>query len=129
MVMTSPEPYGSELILDLHDCDPATFNRESIEQYMIALCDEIDMEREDLHFWDDVGVPLAERQTGPHTTGTSAVQFILTSTVVIHTLDLLRRVYVNIFSCKDFDPNTAEALTVEWFGAGRVANSRTVERS
>ena len=47
------KPYGYELILDLQGCDPKTFNRDSIERYMVALCDEIKMERRDLHFWDN----------------------------------------------------------------------------
>jgi S-adenosylmethionine/arginine decarboxylase-like enzyme len=73
------------------------------------------MERCDLHFWDDVGVTEDERQTDPKTKGTSAVQFILTSTIVIHTLDLMKTVYVNIFSCKEFDANEAARFTADWF--------------
>ncbi len=73
------------------------------------------MEPHDLHFWDDVGVPEDERQTDPKTKGTSAVQFILTSTIVIHTLDLMNAVYVNIFSCKDFDVYKAATFTAKWF--------------
>ena len=75
------------------------------------------MERCDLHFWDDVGVSEDEQQTDPKTKGTSAVQFILTSTIVIHTLDLMNTVYVNIFSCKQFDPDVAAKFTAEWFGS------------
>jgi S-adenosylmethionine/arginine decarboxylase-like enzyme len=88
--MSSKEvkPYGYELILDLHSCDPDTFNRSSIEDFFKKLCKKIDMTQCDLHFWDDVGVTPEEQQTSPHTKGTSAVQFILTSTIVIHTLDL-----------------------------------------
>ena len=43
---------------------------------------------------------------------------ILTSTIVVHTLDLLSAVYVNIFSCKAFDPEVATEFTKEWFEAG-----------
>lgn len=113
----SNNPYGSELIIDLHECDVSTFTRDSLKKYFTKLCKAIDMERCELHFWDDVGVPPEERQTLPHTKGTSAVQFILTSTIVVHTLDLLKAVYVNIFSCKPFDRNVAEELTKEWFSA------------
>ena len=109
--------YGSELILDLHGCDVGSFNRQSIERFCARLCDVIDMERCDLYFWDDVGVPEEERQTDPKTKGTSAVQFILTSTIVIHTLELMKAAYVNIFSCKEFDTDEAAAFTVKWFGA------------
>ncbi len=110
-------PYGYELILDLHGCDAATFTRESIDGYFETLCKGIGMVKCERYWWDDVGVPPEERQTSPHTKGTSAVQFILTSTVVVHTLDLLEAVYVNIFSCKEYDAERAKRITVDWFKA------------
>ncbi len=120
-------PYGYELVLDLHNCDPSTFNRKSIDRFFTELCAVIEMEKCEVHFWDDVGVPPEEQQTEPHTKGTSAVCFILTSTIVIHTLDLLEAVYVNIFSCKDFDAGAAASFSTEWF-KGEIVNSRVVER-
>jgi len=107
--------YGMELILDLHECDSSTFTRESIKGFCIELCDLINMERCDLHFWDDMFVPENEKQTHPKTKGTSAIQFIITSSIVIHALDLLNAVYVNIFSCKDFDALEAAEFTAKWF--------------
>jgi S-adenosylmethionine/arginine decarboxylase-like enzyme len=124
---TTTEKYGVELILDLHHCDPSTFTRDSIAAYFERLCELIDMKREALHFWDDIGLPEDQRQTSPQTQGTSAVQFILTSSIVIHTLDQLAAVYVNMFSCKEFDPQVAEQFTVEWFGAGDCS-ARFIER-
>jgi len=109
--------YGLELILDLHECNDEKFTRAEIERFCTELCELIDMERCDLHFWDDVGVPEEERQKDPKTKGTSAVQFILTSTIVIHTLDLMKAVYVNIFSCKQFDTDEAAKFTAKWFGS------------
>lgn len=119
--------YGKELILDLHDCDPETFNRENIGQYFTKLCKLIDMEACDLHFWDEEGVPEEERLTDPKTVGTSAIQFIITSNVTIHALDLLRAVYVNIFSCKEFDSDKAATFTERWF-CGCVENRVEVSR-
>lgn len=121
------KPYGYELILDLHGCDVSTFNRKSLKFFFKSLCEEIKMTRCKLHFWDDVGVPVEEQQTSPHTKGTSAVQFILTSTIVIHTLDLLGAAYINIFSCKEFDKDKAEQLTKEWFKATEC-RSHFIER-
>ena len=121
------EKFGAELILDLHGCDPGTFTRKSISRYFADLCKLIDMKREALHFWDDFDVPVKERQTSAHTQGTSAVQFILTSSIVIHTLDQMGAIYINIFSCKDFDPNIAEQFTVDWFGA-TDCSARFIER-
>ena len=111
------KPYGFELIMDLHGCDASKFNRTSLENYFEKLCKAIDMKRCELYFWDDVGILPEERQTLPHTKGTSAVQFILTSTIIVHTLDILGAVYVNIFSSKEFDEKSAGEITKEWFGA------------
>ncbi len=119
--------YGFELILDLHGCDVSTFNRESLDGYFGKLCKAINMEKCERYFWDDVGVPEEEQQTSPHTKGTSAVQFILTSTIVIHTLDLLEAAYINIFSCKSFDPKMAEKVTAEWFEA-KECRTHFIER-
>ncbi len=120
-------PYGYELLLDLHNCDVSTFNRESIGRFFTEICGVIEMEKCEVHFWDDVDVPPEEQQTEPHTKGTSAVCFILTSTIVIHTLDLLEKVYVNIFSCKPYDAGLAAQFTEQWFG-GKIRNSTFIER-
>ena len=117
MIGKSEKTYGFELIMDLHGCDVGKFTRRSIEEYMKAVCAAIDMEREDLHFWDYEGVPEKDLPKEAHLLGTSAVQFITTSNIVIHTLDLLKAVYVNIFTCKEFDEKIAEEITKEWFGA------------
>lgn len=106
--------YGKEVVIDLVNCNPDTFTRESIEGYCIKLCELIDMERCDLHFWELT--PEEYEKAPDHLKGISAVQFIKTSNITIHTLDILRRVFLNVFSCKDFDLNTVVDFSVEWFG-------------
>ena len=119
--------YGKELILDLHGCDHSVFTREKLTEFFEELCYQISMDAEDLHFWDDVDTPEGERETEPHLVGTSAIQFIKTSNITIHTLDILERVYLNIFSCKDFDPSVVEAFCLNFFG-GEVASRTVVDR-
>ncbi len=119
--------YGKELILDLHDCDVSTFDRAGIGAFFYHLCKKIGVERADLHFWDDVGVPEDEKQTDPKTTGTSAIQFILTSNVTVHTLDKLGAVYINIFSCEEFDDDEAANFCMKWF-KGTIVNKVVVDR-
>lgn len=121
------KPYGFELIVDLHSCDVSKFNRTSLRKYFDKLCKAIDMKRCELYFWDDLGVPAREKETSPHTKGTSAVQFILTSNITIHTLDLLKAAYINIFSCKAFDTKAAEEISKEWFGA-KKCRAHFIER-
>lgn len=118
----SEDTYGKELILDLHDCNIRMFNnRRRVKAYFIELCKLIDMEREDLHFWDYEGDPVGYKEAPPHLKGISAVQFIKTSSVVVHTLEDLRKVFINVFSCKDFNHAEVRKFTEKWFG-GRVVN-------
>lgn len=121
------ENYGKELILDIHNADTSKFTRDELETYFEDLCGIIKMERDEVYFWDDLDTPEEERQTEPHTKGTSAVQFILTSNITIHTLDELAKVYINIFSCKDFDEAVARRFT-ELFFDGVVITEKTIDR-
>ncbi len=109
--------YGKEAVYDCYHCDPKTFNRTSLRKFFNGLIGLLDMKKGDLHFWDDYQVPKKERQTSIETTGTSAIQFILTSNITVHCLDKLERVYVNIFSCKDFSEYDAKTFIQNWFDA------------
>ncbi len=120
-------PYGYEIILDLHDCDVSTFNRKSLDGYFEKLCKAIDMQKCERFWWDDEGVDDEDKQTSPHTKGTSAVQFILTSSIVVHTLDLLGDVFINIFSCKPFDEMKAVRVSLDCFKAKQF-DARWLER-
>ncbi len=116
--MTPRAPYGMELILDLHDCDPAMFTRKNLTQYFADLCTLLEMQRGPLHFWDYDGHAKLKEEAPAHLKGTSAVQFISTSNITIHTLDDLRRVYINIFTCREFEPALALEFTMDYFNAG-----------
>jgi len=122
--------YGAELILDIHKCDVETFTRSSIAQYFERLCKLIDMEAHDFYFWDYDNMDMTKEEWDalpPEVSGISAIQFIMTSNITIHALDKLRRVYVNIFSCKDFDPQMAEVFSRKWF-RGTVISSQVIDR-
>ena len=119
--------FGKEAIIDLHDCDASKFNRENIEKYLVNLCDLIDMQRADLHFWDYDGIPEEERDTEAHLLGTSAIQFIQTSNITIHTLEIPKSVYLNIFSCKDFDAEVTKKFSEDYF-EGKTVNFHVMPR-
>lgn len=97
------ESYGKELIIDLHNCDTRLFTRKIFEQFLKELCYLIDMEREDLYFWDYEEDHKAYKEAPPHLKGISLIQFIKTSNITIHSLDELKKLFLNIFSCKPFD--------------------------
>jgi S-adenosylmethionine decarboxylase len=128
MSTTEKSRYGLELVLDLHHCDRTTFNRSSIEAFFTDLCRLIEMERCDVHFFDELTSDPIVRVLNEKTKGTSAVCFILTSSIVVHALDLLESVYVNIFSCKDFDTTVAGEFARDWF-RGTIVHSTCLQRS
>ena len=61
--------YGKELVLDIHNCNPAKFTRKDIRSYFKKVCVLIDMERCKLCWWDDYRVPPELQQTEPHAPG------------------------------------------------------------
>ena len=123
--MSGGASYGYELIIDLHDCGAENFTPDGIGRYSVEVCNLIDMNREDFHVW--ASDPDDYETDPPHLHGTSAVQFITTSSLVIHTLPKLRAAYVNIFSCKVFDPVAALAFTADFF-SGTVKTHHWIER-
>lgn len=119
--------YGKELIVDIHKCDVLRFTRELISKFMCDLCHLIDMEREDLHFWDYDGYEEEYNDAPAHLKGISAVQFIRTSNITIHTLDELKIVYLNIFSCKAFDAKKTLSFCESFFD-GKIVSSKEIDR-
>lgn len=119
--------YGKELILDIHDCNVSLFTRKSFKVFLKELCDIIDMEREDLHFWDYEGQPEEYEVAAEHLKGISLVQFITTSNITIHSLNILKKLFLNIFSCRTFDADVA-AKFAELYFEGKIVNKTEVNR-
>ena len=119
--------YGKELIIDLHQCDVKTFTRKTIRKYFVALCDFIQMERCKLTWWDYKGYPEEYEKAPDHLKGISAVQFIKTSNITVHTLDVSRQILLNIFSCKDYNPDNVIEFSRNWFN-GKELRSHIVFR-
>tara|TARA_R100001530_G_scaffold93239_1_gene64715 strand:- start:1028 stop:1399 length:372 start_codon:yes stop_codon:yes gene_type:complete len=119
--------YGKELILDIYECNPKKFTRKELKKFFHLLCNNIDMERCDLHFWDYKGYPKEYKEAPAHLKGTSAIQFIKTSNITVHALDEMKRIYINIFSCKDFDAKCAIAFSKAYF-EGVIKKKTVVNR-
>ena len=108
--------YGTELILDLHNCR-TRFSRDTVTLFMEELCDLLGMTRADLHFWDYEGQEDEHEVAPAHLSGISAVQFITTSNITIHTLDKLDKVFLNIFTCSALNKDrVTEFCTEYWKG-------------
>ncbi len=107
--------YGKELVMDLHNCNFDKFNRKELKKFFVSLCKEINMVRAPLHFWDYKGYEDEYEKDPDHIKGTSAVQFIRTSNITVHCLDVFKSAYVNVFSCKEFDSNRVVTFCENFF--------------
>lgn len=110
--------FGMELVLDLADCDPVSIrSKDSLAAYARELCRVIEM--------TPYGEPFLARfgLAHPKTAGYSLVQLIETSSITAHFSEERNRAYVNIFSCKYFDPAMATEFTREFFQAGSARDT------
>ena len=65
--------------------------------------------------------PLAlERFGDGELEGWSAMQFIETSSITIHADEFSGRCFIDVFSCRAFDPEIAAAVAVAHFGGTRT---------
>lgn len=108
--------FGQELILDLYECDPKTISSAAkIKKFVIQLCDEvIHMKR-----YGDALIPHFGH-ANPKTSGFSLVQLIETSSVTAHFAEYDNSVYLNIFSCADYNSEKTKIFCQKYFGAKRV---------
>jgi len=51
----------------------------------------------------------------------------MTSNITINTLVILKRVYINVFSCKEFDDIVVMLYTKQYF-EGQIANKQIIKR-
>ncbi len=119
--------YGIELMLDLHDCRELPVDRPRLDYFFKELCTILQMQMGDSYFWDYAGFPKEYAGAPPKIKGTSAIQFISSSNITVHTLDDLKQVYINIFTCEDCDMNAAMDYCALFF-AGRIVRHTVLDR-
>ncbi len=114
--------FGWELLLDLYDCDPDKISsREWIQRFAVEVCECLQMKRFGEPFVEHFGHEKVE------TAGYSLVQLIETSSVVGHFSEHKRAAYLDIFSCKHYDPEVVARFSQEFFGATQAV-TRLIER-
>ena len=101
--------YGQHLIGHCQNCNNNILSTEKISEFLISLCEVIDMVR--------FGDPLVARFGNGLEVGVSAVQLIETSAIVVHTNDSALEMYIDVFSCKDYSVVDAKNEIIKWFGS------------
>ncbi len=109
--------WGIASSIDIYDCDPARIrDADYIRRFVVELCDLIEMKRfgetQVVHFGEDERVA-----------GYSMVQLIETSLISAHFANLTNAVYLDVFSCKPYDPEIVRGFSQETFaGKSSVLN-------
>ncbi|UCH92850.1 MAG: S-adenosylmethionine decarboxylase [Candidatus Aminicenantes bacterium] len=113
--------WGIQSSIDIHHCDPNLIRDASaIKDFVIQLCDLIEMKR----FGDPEIVHFGETE---RVAGFSMTQLIETSLVSAHFANQTNNVYLDIFSCKFYEPEIAAQFAKNFF-KGTTYNINVVLR-
>ena len=102
--------WGYHLTLDCSNCDRAKIKDEQhVKDFIKELMVRIDMK--------PIGDTRVEYTAAefPDKAGLTAVQIIVTSTIVAHFIDSTGDLYLDVFSCKQFDIETVVNTVDEYF--------------
>ncbi len=99
--------------IDIYNCNPATIrDADEIRRFVVGLCEIIDMKR----FGETQVVHFGEEE---RVAGFSMVQFIETSLISAHFANLTNTAYIDVFSCKPYEPEIVQAFAEKFFGGDR----------
>jgi S-adenosylmethionine/arginine decarboxylase-like enzyme len=107
-------PWGLLSCIDLYECDPNIIrDAEAIKKFVVQLCDLIKMKRfgetQVIHFGEDDRVA-----------GFSMTQLIETSLISAHFANQSNTTYLDVFSCKTYDPEIVAEFAKKYFKAKRL---------
>jgi S-adenosylmethionine decarboxylase len=114
-MQTTNQYWGYHLILDCAACDVASIqSRDNVYNWIKNLVKSIDME--------PIGEPHIEYTATefPDKAGFTAIQVIVTSSIVAHFIDSTGDVYIDVFSCKPFDNDTVIASINQAFNPKKI---------
>jgi hypothetical protein len=101
--------WGLYSSVDIRNCEPAIIrDADMIRRYVVELCDLIQMKR----FGETVVVNFGEDE---RVAGYSMTQLIETSLISGHFANLTNTSYVDVFSCKYYDPEVVAHFSLSFF--------------
>lgn len=112
--------WGKSVAINISGCQHSSLvSVASIQTYIRKVIELISMKAH--------GECIIERFGEGSLEGISAMQFIETSSITVHCDEVGDRVFIDIFSCKDFDSALAVRFSKKYFGGTKVT-SRTLLR-
>jgi len=119
---TAQKVWGMASAIDIYDCDPRKIrDAGEIRRFVVELCDLIQMKRfgetQVIHFGEDERVA-----------GYSMVQLIETSLISAHFANQSNSVYLDVFSCKPYNPEEIKVFAEGYFGGSQSILHVTMRR-
>ena len=109
--------WGIATSIDIYECDPVAIrDADRIKRFVVELCELIEMKR----FGETTVVHFGEDEK---VAGYSMMQLIETSLISAHFANLTNTVYLDVFSCKPYDPEVVETFACEFFGGSRCTTN------
>lgn len=114
--------WGIASSIDIYECDPALIrSADHIRQFVKDLCELIEMKRfgetQVVHFGEDERVA-----------GYSMVQLIETSLISAHFANQTNATYLDVFSCKPYNPDVVRQFSCDYFGGTRATLNVTLRQ-
>jgi S-adenosylmethionine/arginine decarboxylase-like enzyme len=114
--------WGLACSFDIYDCDPVTIrDANKIRRFVAELCELIEMKRfgetQVVHFGEDERVA-----------GFSMVQLIETSLISAHFANQTNATYLDVFSCKPYNPNVVAEFSRKFFGGSECITQVSLRR-
>jgi S-adenosylmethionine/arginine decarboxylase-like enzyme len=107
--------WGYHLMLDCSECDVDSIkDKQNIYNFVKTLVNEIDMVAH--------GEPIIEFLCpgDPSKEGYSLMQLITTSSITGHFIDHDAHIYLDVFSCKEFDPKVVKHVVEKFFSSRKM---------
>ncbi len=106
--------WGKQLMIDAEGAPAHTIrNPSNIHDFNKALVKRIDMVA--------YGTPQIVRFGSGNKAGYTLVQLIETSNICAHFVEENNSMYLDVFSCKDFDPSIVKDTVIEYFDAQKFS--------
>jgi S-adenosylmethionine/arginine decarboxylase-like enzyme len=100
--------WGYHLILDCSGCIRSSIrNKSTIERFSKNLVQRIDM--------IPYGEPQIQHFGSGNKSGYTLVQLIETSNIVAHFVEETDDMYLDVFSCKEYEPNHVKEIVKKYF--------------
>ncbi len=101
--------WGLLTSIDISNCNPAFIRDDNyIKNYVNKLCELIEMKR----FGETIVIHFGEDEK---VAGYSMMQLIETSLISAHFCNNNNSIYIDVFSCKLYDPNVVASFTKNFF--------------